>query len=552
MKYNSLNIALVLFVLSTTIILSSTINAYAADADGRGDSGVGSIEACLNAGQPPNFWPCDTADEWSGGNITNEAGYREGSSIPVRVDITSLENSTEAKFQELVVSWDITKTQGNIVKHTFDYITSFDRNDSPHPCLDALPLDVCENWVKDTIAIPAPGNLTTSASTMDGVNGTNTNATLGQPLSSFNSLPSNERLFTMFAPIGQNITINEIRYNSEGDPSNTGSNTESTELWINYTSSSSHVIAAFGAHVASPDDWTQSAVSVNGKSFQIECDEVHAKGGCAGGQINLDAFDVIFPLSAPELTLKKSVINDNGGTAKTGDWLLTAEHPTNNGRDIIVYGNNTRGSLVDIDTIYTLSENVGPVGYTAQDNGLFNCTINTRDGNLLRYQNSTSTISLSTNEFATCTITNDDNGSNLTLIKQVINDNGGNAAPDDFMLTVNGTLVQSGNTITYDSNKPLIINETQLAGYTFTSITGDAKCPTVLGGNVTLDEGENITCTITNDDIAPQLTIVKEITNDNGGALQVSDVALFINGSEVTNGTANTLSAGDYVVTESF
>ena len=94
MKYKTLNIALVLFVLSTTVIFSSAIDAFAADPDGRGSSGVGSIEACLNAGQPPNFWPCDTADEWSGGNITNEAGYREGSSIPVRVDITGLENNT--------------------------------------------------------------------------------------------------------------------------------------------------------------------------------------------------------------------------------------------------------------------------------------------------------------------------------------------------------------------------------------------------------------------------------------------------------------------------
>ncbi|MGA0297293.1 MAG: hypothetical protein ACO3K2_08175, partial [Nitrosopumilaceae archaeon] len=124
MNYKTLNIALVLFVLSTTIIFSSAIDAFAADPNGRGSSGVGSIEACLNQGQPPNFWPCDTEDEWSGGNITNEAGYREGSSIPVRVDITGLENNTEgadAKFQELVISWDITKTQANIVKHTFDY-----------------------------------------------------------------------------------------------------------------------------------------------------------------------------------------------------------------------------------------------------------------------------------------------------------------------------------------------------------------------------------------------------------------------------------------------
>ena len=88
------------------------------------------------------------------------------------------------------------------------------------------------------------------------------------------------------------------------------------------------------------------------------------------------------------------------------------------------------------------------------------------------------------------------------ITKQVINDDQGNAQPDDFNLTVNGTGVLSGAINIYTANTPLTINETQLSGYTFTSITGDAKCPAVLAGTVTLDEGDDITCTITNDDVA--------------------------------------------------
>ena len=70
---------------------------------------------------------------------------------------------------------------------------------------------------------------------------------------------------------------------SEGDPSENGSNTESTQLYVNFTTTNPHVIAAFGAHIASETDWDIHAVDVNGKSFQIACVEVHAKGGCAGG-----------------------------------------------------------------------------------------------------------------------------------------------------------------------------------------------------------------------------------------------------------------------------
>jgi hypothetical protein len=61
------------------------------------------------------------------------------------------------------------------------------------------------------------------------------------------------------------------------------------------------------------------------------------------------------------------------------------------------------------------------------------------------------------------------------------------------------------------ANTALAINETQVSGYVFVSITGDAKCPGILGGTVTLDEGDDITCTIKNDDIAPGLTIIKNV-----------------------------------------
>ena len=62
----------------------------------------------------------------------------------------------------------------------------------------------------------------------------------------------------------------------------------------------------------------------------------------------------------------------------------------------------------------------------------------------------------------------------------------------------------SGTEYTLAANTPYALDETQLTGYTFVSITGDPKCPAVLGGTITLDEGDDITCTITNDDIGAQ------------------------------------------------
>jgi len=481
MKFINTKTALVLFVLFSTLMIGSTIDAYAVDANGRGSTGTGSVEACLNLGQPPNFSPCDTDAEWNGGNITNDASYKEGSSIPIRVDITGLE--TAAPWQKLVIGWDITKTQANTKKHTFDYITSFDRNDDPHPCLDALPLDVCENWVKVTKEIPQPGSVNILANTNDGVNATTTNSTYGQPLTSFLNLPQNERLFTMFVPKNNTLLIHDIGYVSEGNPSNTGGNTEKTKLYVNYTSSSPHVIAAFGAHIASPDDWTNPATSVDGKSFQIECVEVKKNGGCDGGQINLDAFDVISPLYAPELTLIKNVTNNHGGNATAADFLLSASA---NGNTIFTAsGNSGIGFVMESGVEYTLSENNLP-GYE-QTTGIWSCV----GGGQFTSPNK---IILSPNEKVTCSIENRDLGASLTVIKNVINNNGGTLVASNFTMNVSAVNPSqsifagnaTGTTISIDAGA-FSVTEDSVAGYSQVSAVG---CT----GTAVL--GENYICTI--------------------------------------------------------
>jgi uncharacterized repeat protein (TIGR01451 family) len=134
------------------------------------------------------------------------------------------------------------------------------------------------------------------------------------------------------------------------------------------------------------------------------------------------------------------------------------------------------------------------------------------------------TVTLDEGEHVSCTITNDDVAPTLTLTKVVTNNNGGNAAPNDFLLTVGGAGVSSGVSNAYDANTALALNETVLSGYNFVSLTGDAKCPAVLGGTVTLDEGENVSCTITNNDIAPQLIISK---TPDGNVIVPGETATF-------------------------
>ncbi len=131
------------------------------------------------------------------------------------------------------------------------------------------------------------------------------------------------------------------------------------------------------------------------------------------------------------------------------------------------------------------------------------------------------------------------------MIKDVITDDGGDALPDDFGISINGVEVVSGSSTLVAANTSHTINELGLDGYEFVSITGDDKCPSELGGSVTLDEGEGITCTITNDDIAPAITLYKEVDNSNGGTKLPTDFTLLLDGSAVVQGTAVSVTANE-------
>ena len=151
------------------------------------------------------------------------------------------------------------------------------------------------------------------------------------------------------------------------------------------------------------------------------------------------------------------------------------------------------------------------------------------------------------NQTVSCTITNDDISPTITLNKIVTNDDGGSSGVNDFGLSINGTAVNSGQTLNVTANTPFPINETGLAGYSFVDITGDAECPSVLGGNVSpIALNQTVSCTITNDDLPPaMMTLTKIVINDDIGSADVNDFGLTINGTAVNSGqtlnvTANT------------
>jgi len=175
------------------------------------------------------------------------------------------------------------------------------------------------------------------------------------------------------------------------------------------------------------------------------------------------------------VTVNKVVHNTHGGDAVIGNFNL-----------FIGASGVTSGVPKKVAVGAHLISESGVAGYAATFSG--DCDPNTQ---LLSGVNG---------DNKTCTITNDDIAPVITLVKNVV---GGTKSATDFIMRVDTVPVPSGGSKSVTSNGAgHVITEDALAGYHFTSMTGTGSqgstCPAALGGSVILNEGEVITCTITN------------------------------------------------------
>jgi len=252
---------------------------------------------------------------------------------------------------------------------------------------------------------------------------------------------------------------------------------------------------------------------------------------------------------APTLTLTKTVLNDNGGDLTIADF------------DIAIDGVEVASGVANTtlaNTAFTLSELDIP-GYTE---GTWACSdANGLTTGLPTAGAATSTaVTLASGAAVNCTITNDDIAPMLTLTKTVTNDNGGISVIDDFDISIDGVEVSSGIANSVAANAALLISELDLPGYTEGSwsctdanalTTGLPTAGIATGQSVVLEVGSDVTCEITNDDEAPSLTLVKTITNDNGGDKTIADFDIAIDGVEVVSGSPNLVASNtDIVISE--
>jgi uncharacterized repeat protein (TIGR01451 family) len=156
----------------------------------------------------------------------------------------------------------------------------------------------------------------------------------------------------------------------------------------------------------------------------------------------------------------------------------------------------------------------------------------------------------------------------LTLIKNVVNDNGGAAGPGSWTLSAAG----SSRSFSGAGGSPAIVSQDVTAGVQYT-LSESGSVPGYLNGTswdcsgghftgpnkIAVDAATSASCTITNDDVAPQLTVIKHVVNNNGGTKAASDFTMNVTGANVSQssfagaespGTTVTLNAGSYSVDE--
>ena len=230
----------------------------------------------------------------------------------------------------------------------------------------------------------------------------------------------------------------------------------------------------------------------------------------------------------PELIVIKHVVNDNGGTALASEFAINVTGSNPNPASF--NGAESPGTTVTLDPgNYNVSETVH-TDYAASYSA--DCTGTVAFGDV-----------------KTCTITNDDIAPKLTLVKTVKNDNGGTAVVSDFPLFVNGNPVTSGVATTLSANVLYTATETNKAGYAPSAWGGDCAA----NGTITLQPGDDKTCTITNDDQTAHLKLVKTVTNDNGGTAVATDFTVSAAGPTPISGAGGAesdVNAGTYNLSE--
>ena len=505
-----------LAVAAMMLTQQSPVNAANPSAD---------LDQCRNGDQLHPV-PC-TGAAWVNGNAgASNAHWNEGDSIAYRMRFSNLATGA-GNPHTLIIEWDTTQSG----KHALDYITSVDRSVVADPCSGVGAGCALSNATQIPFDPVVKGLLADS----------NDAGRWNQEMRLYN------------AGTG---TISGIA-NYSLDAPYTGNS--STRVTITFTTSTPNPVLAWGGHIATRQDWgvNNSAIAISGSPYHMRLLSLDGSGGNQDRSLSSQA--AIFPAT---LTIIKDVrTTNNDDTTANTEFTFTSTSPTLNGSpevptgfslwddgtandasqppqpdrrtfNLTLFGSTNavgvvEGIFAEYDTSLLCQEDPG--GLPQTDNSTPKSTTTTRTASIIAEEG----------EIITCTYTNKIKAATLKVIKVVTNNNGGGLGPSDFTIHVktgsSGSLTDvggsphageasPGTSFTLQAGEYFVSeNDPTSLGYAQVSISGSCDSTT---GSVTLAAGETKTCTITNDDIAPSLTIVKRIKNDSGGTKVIDDFTI--------------------------
>jgi hypothetical protein len=265
----------------------------------------------------------------------------------------------------------------------------------------------------------------------------------------------------------------------------------------------------------------------------------------------------------PRITLKKIIINDNGGEAGVADFNIVTNAGTPVWNCATVGDTTTCTSQVFsvVAGTVTFSE-ANVAGYTE---GSWTCTRTepSAAGPLAAGAYNAGSRAVADGEAWTCEITNNDDQGSIKLVKYVQNDNGGTATVAAFDIKLNGVAVafgagvaQGGGVTKYETAVIPVdadthaFTEIDVAGYTEGSWSCTRTAPSIgaatpsgayNAGSLDVDNGEAWTCEITNNDDPGRIILIKRVDNLYGGTATAADFGIQLNGNPVAFGAGTTV-----------
>jgi len=441
----------------------------------------------------------DPAD-WVNGNLgASKSIYFEGDSIPYRL---LLDNLSPGSPHTVTIEWDTTKSS----KHSIDYLTTFDRSAAnADPCAG---VSGCDKTIFAAFPIPLDPQVTAAGVT---------------------PITGEFRLF------GGTITAVSAYSYANGSGF---TNDKSARISITFAASAVNPVLAWSGHIATRKDWTSinSAVAITGSPYHTRLIDLDGSGGNQDRSLSADA--VTFPGS---ITIIKNAISfDGNSTSQNFNFTTTGGlSPSSFTLDST---NTLPGNTQSFPNITTFQNySVTEPAVTGWPLTGIVCTVDSANGGSQSQSGNTETINLKEGEDVTCTFTNTEDAEKtrgkLIVIKHVINDNGGNAIASNWTMDVTGTPTSHNAGVESPGTPHFLKPDTaysvsESGGPTGYSATYSTDCTSTTG----IPAGETRTCTVTNDDNAPSLTLDKITNYTHGGTAPESTWTLTADG-----GTAGTL-----------